>query len=73
MDGLGARQGDTRPLRHLDAAVSELFYDGDAGKVIEIDRWIREEISVRVGLREQVIREAVIVELERLGYTVTPP
>jgi hypothetical protein len=37
------------------------------------DGTVREAIEVRTRLVDAVLREAVIVELRRLGYTATPP
>jgi hypothetical protein len=38
-----------------------------------LDGTVREALMVRKGLEEQATREAVIAELRRIGYTVSPP
>lgn len=51
-------------------------YDPDEGQVIlarYLDGAIREAVLVRRGVEDAAILEAVIAELRRLGYVVTPP
>jgi hypothetical protein len=66
----GRRRTDLRVVADAPA------YDPDEGQVV-LSRWIdgtvRDAVLVRKGLEEKAIREAVILELQRLGYTVTPP
>jgi len=51
-----------------------LRYDRELGEVWALlDGKVREVMSLRAELVDRVLREAVIIELERLGYTVTPP
>jgi hypothetical protein len=38
-----------------------------------MDEAVREAVMVRAGVEDVAIREAVIEELRRLGYTVIPP
>jgi hypothetical protein len=52
----------------------KLLYDHDNG---ELQTWtdgiLREAIEVRKQLMESVLRAAIILELEKLGYTVISP
>jgi hypothetical protein len=48
-------------------------YDPEKGVVAMYDEHTRHEYEVRAGMLEKMIRQATIVELERLGYTVTEP
>jgi hypothetical protein len=38
-----------------------------------VDGAIREAIKVRAGVVDDLVRRAIIMELEALGYVVTPP
>jgi hypothetical protein len=49
-------------------------YDPENGEVqTYFDGVMREVIEVRVRMTDDVLRQAVIVELEKLGYTVLSP
>lgn len=49
-------------------------YDVEVGELHEMaEGMVREVIKVREELREKVFRQAVILELEKLGYTVISP
>jgi hypothetical protein len=37
------------------------------------DEHNRSEYEVRAGMLDKIVRQAAIIELERLGYTVIPP
>lgn len=53
-----------------------LEYDPEQGDLIlsrYSDGMVREAIQVRTRLVDAALRDVVIVELRRLGYTVTPP
>lgn len=53
-----------------------LKYDAEEGRVIAalyFDGAVREAIEVRRGIEDAAVLEAVVAELERRGYTVTPP
>lgn len=51
-----------------------LKYDQEKGELQElIDGQLQSIIAVRTQLMEDIARQAVIIELERLGYTVTAP
>lgn len=52
---------------------SQLTYDSEKGEIVEFDGLVRHVHEVRKTLREDVLRQALIVELERLGYTVISP
>lgn len=56
---------------------TEITYNPDRGELSETEtvlgQEIRRVIEVRRQLFDDVLRQAVIVELERLGYTVIPP
>jgi hypothetical protein len=52
----------------------KLQYDRDSGELQTlIDGQVRSIIEIRKTLQENVLRQAVIVELEKLGYTVLSP
>lgn len=51
-----------------------LKYDPELGEVQTlIDGVVREAMHVRAALVDEVLLAAIVVELERRGYTVTPP
>jgi hypothetical protein len=53
-----------------------LEYDPDTGQLIlerYLDGAVREAVEIRAGLVEAATRDAVVSELRRFGYTVTPP
>jgi hypothetical protein len=55
---------------------STVEYEPDEGRVVlsrYMDQAVREAVMVRAGIEDVAIREAVIEELRRLGYMVTPP
>lgn len=58
------------PTFRLDTSIS---YDRTEGVLNVIDEHVHEQIRVRQNLVEESLRVAVIVELERLGYTVISP
>lgn len=59
------------PLFRLDETIR---YDRELGEVqVLIDGEVREAMHVRTALAEGVLLEAIVAELERRGYTVTPP
>lgn len=51
----------------------QMSYDRDAGTLDFFDGFIREQIEIRKNLIDAVLRQVVIIELERLGYTVISP
>lgn len=52
-----------------------LRYDAVRGEVqtLTSDLMVREAIEVRRGLEDRLVLGAAVVELQRRGYTVTPP
>ena len=49
-------------------------YDMGKGELQTLaDDRVREVVQVRARLQEAILRQAVIIELERLGYTVISP
>lgn len=52
-------------------------YDRDRGELVETETLLGREVKrvteVRAKLVEDITRQAVILELERLGYTVISP
>jgi hypothetical protein len=63
MEGMDTRMGLS----------THLEYDADRGVVSVIDQFMTQEIEVRKSLVDDYLRQAVIIELERLGYTVLSP
>jgi len=53
--------------------VVQADYDPDNGVLTFDDGMIRRAVEVRRHFEELATRKAAIVELERLGYTITPP
>jgi hypothetical protein len=55
--------------------VSEMSmdYNHETGELSITTGHFREVIEVRQQLVNAMLRQAIIVELEKLGYTVTPP
>lgn len=69
-DGFAARRVAPAVFR-LDETIK---YDRELGEVqVLIDGVVRESMRVRTALVEGVLLEAIVAELERRGYTVTPP
>jgi len=59
-----------------DDQIFTVVYDGEKGRVIVkdfMDAGISSAIEVRKSLVDQAVRQAAIIELERLGYTVLSP
>ena len=48
-------------------------YDYATGTLSFVEAHMREAIEIRKNLRDEAILLAVIIELNRLGYTVIPP
>lgn len=48
-------------------------YDPEKGELIFTEDTVRRVVEVRAKFEEQAFRQAAIIELERLGYLVTPP
>jgi hypothetical protein len=48
-------------------------YNHETGELSITTGHFREVIEVRQQLVNAMLRQAIIVELEKLGYTVTPP
>lgn len=49
-------------------------YDREAGELqTVVDGVVRDAMQVRTALAEGVLLEAIVAELQRRGYTVTPP
>jgi len=65
----GFRPVDDR-FQHLSYSIK---YDYDKGEMSLFDGFVTEQIKVRMQLQEEALRSAVIIELERLGYTVLSP
>lgn len=68
--------------RHYDARTVWNFreippeYDPEEGRVVTaryIDGAVREAIEVRRGIENSAVLDAVVAELYRRGYAVTPP
>lgn len=71
-----------RPLggRLVDLAVDTSAalprFDAERGELVlgeHLDGTVRELIAVRVALVDAALLGAIVAELERRGYTVTPP
>lgn len=59
------------PTFRLDETIR---YDRESGELqVIVDNAVREVIEVRTALAEGVLLEAIVAELRRRGYTVTPP
>lgn len=71
LDGPG-RYRPTPPMTfRLDETVT---YDRELGEVrVSVDEQIREVMRVRAALVDEVLLAAIVVELERRGYSVTAP
>jgi hypothetical protein len=52
---------------------TEFRYDRDRGVLSLIDEHVQREILVRKGVEDTAILQAVLIELERLGYTIISP
>lgn len=61
----------TDPTQYRHAEIIE--YDTEAGVLSTHSEFFREEVEVRARLQEDILRQAVILELEKLGYTVIRP
>lgn len=62
---------DEQKVFRIDETV---LYKRETGELqTYLDGQLREVISVRAQLLDRMIRQAAIVELERLGYTVISP
>lgn len=55
------------------AITTAVEYDRERGVLAIFDEYVRQEIEVRKRLEDAVLRQAVIIELEKLGYTVISP
>lgn len=53
--------------------VFRVQYDTNLGVMTTLDSYIREVVEVRKNLQDKVLRQAVIYELEKLGYTIVSP
>lgn len=53
--------------------IGSIEYDTDEGVLRTISGTVEELVRVRAELQEKVLRQAVIFELEKLGYTVISP
>lgn len=51
----------------------QLTYDKERGEIVEFDGLVRHVHEVRKTLLDNFLRQALIVELEKLGYTVISP
>lgn len=52
----------------------ELYYDAVSGELLEVtEDVVQQAYKVRRALRDEMLVKAVIVELEKLGYTVIEP
>lgn len=54
-------------------AAFTVVYDSEEGEVVTHGFGIHEAIEVRKNMIDQAVRHAAVVELERLGYTITKP
>jgi hypothetical protein len=52
---------------------TEFRYDHDRGVLSLIDEHVQREIHVRKSVEDTAILQAVLIELERLGYTIISP
>jgi hypothetical protein len=60
------------PDRHM-YQIGTVEYDVEKGELHTISGGVEELVRVRAELQEKVLRQAVIFELEKLGYTVISP
>lgn len=59
------------PTFRLDETIR---YDPEQGELqVLVDGTVREAMRVRTALVDGVLLEAIVAELRRRGYTVTPP
>jgi hypothetical protein len=68
--------GGDRPPKPSDNEmhlIGTIEYDVDEGVLRTISGTVEELVKVRAELQEKVLRQAVIFELEKLGYTVISP
>jgi hypothetical protein len=64
------------PLEHPSNTmyqIGTIEYDADEGMLRTISGTVEELVRVRAELQEKLLRQAVIYELEKLGYTVISP
>jgi hypothetical protein len=59
--------------RNVYRAMGELKWDPNEGEMHEFDGMVNRIYKVRTTLLDDLILQAVIVELERRGYTVISP
>jgi hypothetical protein len=50
-----------------------ISYDAEQGELSFIGEHVRQVIKVRQQIEDKALVQAVIIELERLGYTVISP
>jgi hypothetical protein len=50
-----------------------ISYDGKEGVLRTFGAGIEELVQVRARMQEDILRQAVIIELEKLGYTIISP
>jgi hypothetical protein len=68
--------GGDRPSKPSDNTmhlIGTIEYDPDGGVLRTISGTVEDLVRVRAELQEKLLRQAVIYELEKLGYTVISP
>lgn len=58
--------------RNVYSIAASMRYDMEEGE-LHVDGMLNEVVHVRKSMMDAVLRQAMIVELERLGYTVISP
>jgi hypothetical protein len=65
--------GVLEPDKNVYRLDTHIRYDIDKGELHEIDGMMTRVTEVRKSVLEKTTRQALILELERLGYTVISP